>query len=315
MAIENDSSVTEFILTGLTEKSELQLLLFVIFLVNFAATVVGNLSLMSLIFLNSNLQTPMYFFLFNLSFIDLCYSFVFTPKTLMSFVLEKNRISFTGCMTQLFFFCFFANCECDVLTVMAYDRYVAICQPLLYMVIMSPRRCSLMMFGSYLMGFVGAFVLTGCVIRLNFCDSNIINHYMCDIFPLFQLSCSSTYAKELVSSVVVSTVVIGSSIIILMIMIMSYALILFNIIQMSSGKGLSKAMSTCSSHIITVALFYGFGMLTHIKTSSNESVDQRKVFSVFCTFLLPLLNPFIYSLRNKDVKLAIRRTLMRLTVS
>ncbi|XP_028719310.1 olfactory receptor 143-like [Peromyscus leucopus] len=311
MAIENDSSVNEFILTGLTENPELQLPLFVIFLVNFAATVVGNLSLMSLIFLNSNLQTPMYFFLFNLSFIDLCYSFVFTPKTLMSFVLEKNRISFTGCMTQLFFFCFFANCECDVLTVMAYDRYVAICQPLLYMVIMSPRRCSLMMFGSYMIGFVGAFVLTGCVIRLNFCDSNIINHYMCDIFPLLQLSCSSTYAKELVSSVVVSTVVIGSSIIILM----SYALILFNIIQMSSGKGLSKAMSTCSSHIITVALFYGFGVLTHIKTSSNESVDQRKVFSVFCTFLLPLLNPFIYSLRNKDVKLAIRRTLMRLTVS
>ncbi|XP_059122766.1 olfactory receptor 143-like [Peromyscus eremicus] len=311
MAMENDSSVTEFILTGLTENPELQLPLFVIFLVNFVATVVGNLSLMSLIFLNSNLQTPMYFFLFNLSFIDLCYSFVFTPKTLMSFVLEKNRISFTGCMTQLFFFCFFANSECYVLTAMAYDRYVAICQPLLYMVIMSPRRCSLMMFGSYLMGFAGAMVHTGFMIRLNFCDSNVINHYVCDIFPLLQLSCSSIYANELVSSVVVSIVVIASSIIILM----SYALILFNIIQMSSGKGLSKAMSTCSSHIITVALFYGFGVLTHIKTSSNESVDQGKVFSVFCTFLLPLLNPFIYSLRNKDVKLAIRRTLMRLTVS
>ncbi|KAL6091147.1 hypothetical protein STEG23_028600 [Scotinomys teguina] len=243
MAMANDSSVTEFILTGLTEKPELQLPLFVIFLVDFVVTVMGNLCLIILIFLNSNLQTPMYFFLFNLSFIDLCNSFVFTPKTLMSFVLERNIISFTGCMTQLFFFCFFVNSECYVLTVMAYDRYVAICQPLLYMVIMSPRRCSLMMVGSYLMGFVGAFVFTGCVIGLNFCDSNIINHYFCDIFPLLQLSCSTIYANELVSSVFVSTVVIGSSVIILM----SYALILFNITQLSSAMTPGMASENDSS--------------------------------------------------------------------
>ncbi|KAK7806398.1 hypothetical protein U0070_014712 [Myodes glareolus] len=230
MAMKNDSTVTEFVLTGLTDQSELLLPLFILFLVNHTVTVVGNLSLMSLIFINSDLQTPMYFFLFNLSFIDLCYSFVFTPKTLMSFVSEKNTISFTGCMTQLFFFCFFANSECYVLTAMAYDRYVAICQPLLYMVIMSPRTCSLMMFGSYFMGFAGAIVHTGFMIRLNFCDSNIINHYLCDIFPLLQLSCSSTYANELVSSVVIGTVVIASSVVILM----SYALILFNVTQLSS---------------------------------------------------------------------------------
>ncbi|XP_027268028.1 olfactory receptor 143 isoform X2 [Cricetulus griseus] len=310
MAMKNDSSVTEFILTGLVDQPELKLPLFVVFLVNYIVTVVGNLSLMSLIFLNSNLQTPMYFFLFNLSFIDLFYSFVFTPKTLMCFVSEKNTISFGGCMSQLFFFGFFAHSECYVLTAMAYDRYVAICQPLLYMVIMSPKKCSLLMFGSYLMGFVGAIVHTGCMIRLNFCDSNIINHYLCDIFPLLQLSCSNTYANELVSSVVVSTVVLASSLIILL----SYAFILFNVTKLSSGKGLSKAMSTCSSHIITVALFYGFGMLTHIKTSSDESVGQGKILSVFCTFLLPLLNPFIYSLRNKDVKLALKRTMRRFTV-
>ncbi|XP_028611590.1 olfactory receptor 143-like [Grammomys surdaster] len=311
MAMGNDSSVTEFILTGLTDQPELQMPLFFLFLVNSITTVVGNLSLMSLICWNSNLQTPMYFFLFNLSFIDLCYSFVFTPKTLMSFVLEKNVISFTGCMTQLFFMCLFANSECYLLTAMAYDRYVAICQPLTYMVIMSPMTCSLMMFGSYLMGVVGAIVHTGCMVRLSFCGSNIINHYMCDIFPLLQLSCSSTYANELVSSIVVSTVVLASSFLILT----SYALILFNITQLSSGKGLCKAMSTCSSHIMTVVLFYGFGLLTHIKTSSDESVNQGKFFSLFCTFLMPLLNPFIYSLRNKDVKLALKRTLRRLTVS
>ncbi|XP_012968336.1 olfactory receptor 143-like [Mesocricetus auratus] len=310
MAMKNVSIVTEFILTGLTDQPELQLPLFVMFLVNYVITVVGNLSLMSLIYLNSNLQTPMYFFLCNLSFIDLCYSFVFTPKTLMSFVSEKNTISFGGCMTQLFFFGFCAHSECYVLTAMAYDRYVAVCQPLLYMVIMSPRKCPLLMFGSYLMGFVGAVVHTGCMVRLNFCDSNIINHYMCDILPLLQLSCSSTYVDELVSSVIVSTVVIASSLVILM----SYAFILFNVTKLSSGKGLSKALSTCSSHIITVALFYGFGMLTHIKTSSEESVDQGKILSVFCTFLLPLLNPFIYSLRNKDVKLALKRTMRRFTV-
>ncbi|XP_049981673.1 olfactory receptor 143-like [Alexandromys fortis] len=310
-AMKNDSSVTEFILAGLTDRPELQLPLFILFLVYHTVTVVGNLSLMSLILLNSHLQTPMYFFLFNLSFIDLCYSFVFTPKTLMSFVSEKNIISFRGCMTQLFFYCFFAHSECYVLTAMAYDRYVAICQPLLYMVIMSPRTCSLMMFGSYLTGFTAAIVHIVFMIRLNFCNSNIINHYLCDIFPLLQLSCSNIYATELVSSVVASTVVIVSSVIILM----SYALILFNITQLSSGKGLYKAMSTCSSHIITVALFYGFGMLTHIKTSSDESVVQGKILSVFCTFLLPLLNPFIYSLRNKDVKLALKTSLRRLKVN
>uniref|UniRef100_A0A8C6RJT9 Olfactory receptor n=1 Tax=Nannospalax galili TaxID=1026970 RepID=A0A8C6RJT9_NANGA len=288
MVMEHNSSVTEFILKGLTDQPELQLPLFVLFLVNYTATVVGNLSLMSLIILNSHLHTPMYFFLFNLSFIDFCYSFVW-------------------CMTQVFFFCLFVNSECYVLTAMAYDRCVAICRPLLYVVIISPRTCCLLVFGSHLMGFVGAVVLTGCVIRLNFCDSNLINHYMCDISPLLQLSCSSTYVNELLSSVFISTVVIISSLIILT----SYVLVLFNVIQLSSGKGLSKAMSTCSSHIITVALFYGFGVLTHMKTSSAVSVGQVKFFSVFYAFLLPLLNPLIYSLRNKDVKLALKKTLKR----
>ncbi|XP_031199291.1 olfactory receptor 143-like isoform X2 [Mastomys coucha] len=309
MIMENDSSVSEFILMGLTDQPELQLPLFFLFLMNYTATVMGNLSLMSLIFLNSNLHTPMYFFIFNLSFIDFCYSFVFTPKMLMSFVLQKNTISFRGCMTQLFFFCFFVNSESYVLTAMAYDRYVAICQPLMYKVVMSPRICLILMFGSYLMGFAGAMAHTGCMIRLSFCDSNIINHYMCDIFPLLQLSCSSIYVNELVSFVVVGTVITLSSLIILI----SYAMILFNIIHMSSGKGWSKAMGTCGSHIITVSLFYGSGLLAYVKPSSAETVGQGKIFSVFYTFLVPMLNPLIYSLRNKDVKLAVKRTMRRFT--
>ncbi|XP_059122765.1 olfactory receptor 143-like [Peromyscus eremicus] len=309
MTRENDSSVSEFILMGLTDQPELQLPLFVLFLVNYAVTVIGNLSLMSLIFLNSDLHTPMYYFIFNLSFIDFCYSFVFTPKMLMSFVLEKNTISFRGCMTQLFFFSFFVSSECYVLTAMAYDRFVAICQPLLYKVVMSPGICFMLMFGSYLMGFAGAMAHTGCMIRLNFCDSNIINHYMCDIFPLLQLSCSSTYVNELVSFILVGTVLILSSLIILV----SYAMILFNIIHMSSGKDWSKALGTCGSHIVTVSLFYGSGLLAYVKPSSAETVGQGKIFSVFYTFLVPILNPLIYSLRNKDVKLAVKRTMKRIT--
>ncbi|XP_045872804.1 olfactory receptor 143-like [Meles meles] len=309
MAVENDSSVTEFILLGLTDQPELQLPLFFLFLVNYVVTVVGNLSLINLIYLNSHLHTPMYFFLFNLSFIDLCYSFVFTPKMLISFILEKNIISFRECMTQLFFFCFFINSECYVLTAMAYDRYVAICKPLMYTVTMSPQVCSLLMSGSYVMGFAGAMVHTGCMVRLIFCDSNVINHYMCDIFPLLQLSCSSTYASELVISVIVGTVVIISSLIICI----SYTLILSNIIHISASQSLSKAFSTCGSHLVTVGLFYGFGLLTHVKPSSAGSVGQWKFFSVFYTNVVPMLNPFIYSLRNKDIKLALRKTLKRIS--
>ncbi|XP_060233224.1 olfactory receptor 143 [Meriones unguiculatus] len=309
MTVENDSSVSEFILMGLTNQPELQLPLFILFLVNYTATVMGNLSLMNLICLNSNLHTPMYFFLFNLSFIDFCYSMVFTPKMLMSFVLEKNTISFGGCMAQLFFFIFFVNSESYVLTAMAYDRYVAICKPLLYKVVMSPKICCLLVFCSYLMGFASALAHTGCMVRLSFCDANIINHYMCDIFPLLPLSCSSTYVNELMSSVVVGTAIILCCLIILI----SYALILFNIIHMSSGKAWSKALSTCGSHIITVSLFYGFGLLVYVKPLSDETVAQAKFFSVFYTLLVPMLNPLIYSLRNKDVKFAVKKTWKRIT--
>ncbi|KAM4828079.1 olfactory receptor 8C8-like [Thomomys bottae] len=307
--MENGSSVSEFVLLGLTNQPELQMPLFVLFLVNHIITVVGNLSLMNLICMNSQLHTPMYFFLFNLSFIDFCYSFVFTPKMLVGFVSERNVISYPGCITQLFFFCFFVNSESYVLTAMAYDRYVAICQPLQYTVLMSPRTCSLLIFGTYFMGFASAMLLTGCMVRLSFCDFNIINHYMCDIFPLLQLSCSNTFANELVSSVAIGTAIVLCSLIILI----SYGFILFNVIQMSSSKGWSKAMSTCGSHIIMVGLFYGFGILAYVKPKSNESVSQGKFFSVFYTLIVPMINPLIYSLRNKDVKLALKRTLKRIT--
>uniref|UniRef100_A0A7N4PL17 Olfactory receptor n=1 Tax=Sarcophilus harrisii TaxID=9305 RepID=A0A7N4PL17_SARHA len=305
MALKNDSSVTEFILAGLTDQPELQLPLFFLFLGIYVVTIVGNMGLIILIGINSQLHTPMYYFLFNLSFVDLCYSSVFTPKMLMNFISKKNIISYSGCMAQLYFFCFLSIVECYVLTIMAYDRYVAICNPLLYNVIMSNQVCSWLLCGAYVMGFAGAMAHTGCMLRLVFCGVHIINHYLCDILPLLQLSCTSIHVNELVVFIVVGINIIVPSVTILT----SYALILSTILSIHSTEGRSKAFSTCSSHIIAVALFFGSASFMYFKPSSIGSMDQSKVSSVFYTNVGPMLNPLIYSLRNKDVQAAMRKTL------
>ncbi|XP_052045578.1 olfactory receptor 8B3-like [Apodemus sylvaticus] len=307
MGTENVSLVTEFILVGLTKKPDLQCPLFILFLTMYVVTVLGNLGLISLIGLNSHLHTPMYFFLFNLSFVDLWYSSVFTPKMLMNFISEKNIISYRGCMIQLFFFCFFSISECYVLTSMAYDRYVAICNPLLYNMVMSPKLCLSLMLSSYMMAFSGAMAHTGCMLRLIFCDENTINHYFCDILPLLQLSCTSTYVNELEVFVVVGINILVPSITIFI----SYGFILSSIFHIRSKEGRSKAFSTCSSHIIAVSLFFGSGAFMYLKPSSAESMNDSKISSVFYTNTVPLLNPLIYSLRNKDVKGALITTLSK----
>uniref|UniRef100_G1SH71 Olfactory receptor n=1 Tax=Oryctolagus cuniculus TaxID=9986 RepID=G1SH71_RABIT len=308
MAITNGSLVTEFILVGLTDQPVLQLPLFFLFLVTYTVTVLGNLGLIILIVLNSHLQTPMYFFLFNLSFIDLCYSSVFTPKMLLNFVSKKNIISYMGCMTQLFFFCFFVISECYVLTSMSYDRYVAICKPLLYNITMSQKVCANLMLGSYLMAFAGAMAHTGCILRLTFCDANTINHYFCDLIPLLELSCTSTYVNEVEIFIVVGINIIVPSLTIFI----SYGFILSSILRISSTEGRSKAFSTCSSHIVAVSLFFGSGAFMYLNPSSSGSMDEGKVSSVFYTIVVPMTNPLIYSLRNKDVKIALRKTLSRI---
>ncbi|XP_004604834.1 olfactory receptor 145-like [Sorex araneus] len=307
MAPANSSLVTEFILAGLTDQPGLQLPLFFIFLVMYIVTVLGNVGLMTLIGLNSNLQTPMYFFLFNLSFVDLCYSTVFTPKMLVNFVSEKNIISYTGCMTQLYFFCFFSISECYVLTSMAYDRYVAICNPLTYSIAMSPKVCASLMLASYLMAFSGSLAHTGFMLRLTFCDASTINHYFCDLLPVLQLSCTDTYVNEMVVIIVVGINIAVPCITIFF----SYGSIVCSILRMSSTEGRSKAFSTCSSHIVAVSLFFGSASFMYLKPSSPTSMDQGKISSVFYTNTVPLMNPLIYSLRNKDVKLALRKTLSR----
>ncbi|XP_004597769.1 olfactory receptor 8B12 [Ochotona princeps] len=306
MATEN-SSVTEFILTGLTDQPGLQLPLFFLFLGFYAVTVVGNLGLIMLISVNSNLHIPMYFFLFNLSFIDFSYSTTLTPKMLMGFVSEKNVISFGGCMTQFFFFCFFVFSESYILSAMAYDRYVAICKPLLYTVIMSPQVCLLLLLGVYGMGVFGAVAHMGNLMFMNFCTNNLINHYMCDIIPLLELSCNSSYINLLLVFIIV-TIGIGIPIVTIFI---SYGFILSNILNISSTEGRSKAFSTCSSHIIVVSLFFGSGAFMYLKPPSILPLDQGKVSSVFYTAVVPMLNPLIYSLRNRDVKIALTKTLNR----
>ncbi|XP_057606213.1 olfactory receptor 147-like [Hippopotamus amphibius kiboko] len=302
----NDSSVTEFILLGLTQQPELQLPLFFIFLGIYVITVVGNTGLIILIALNPHLHTPMYYFVFNLSIIDLCYSSVVTPKMLMSFV-NQNVISYAECMAQLCFFSFFVIDECYILTSMAYDRYAAICKPLLYKVSMSYQVCLMLMVGTYVMGLMGATAHTGCMLRLSFCDGNIINHYMCDIPPLLQLSCTSTYINELVVLVVVGISVIVPSLTISI----SYTLILSNIFCIHSTQGRSKAFSTCSSHIFVVSLFFGSSAFMYLKPFPAGSLDQDKISTVFYTIVGPMMNPFIYSLRNKDVQVALSKALRK----
>ncbi|KAM5310916.1 olfactory receptor 8B12 isoform 2-T2 [Glossophaga mutica] len=307
MAADNTSSVTEFILVGLTDQPGLQLPLFFLFLGFYVVTVVGNLGLITLIGLNSHLHTPMYLFLFNLSFIDFSYSSVIIPKMLVSFVSKKNIISHTGCMTQLFFFCFFVFCESFILSAMAYDRYVAICKPLLYTVTMSPQVCLFLLLGVYGMGFGGAIAHTGNILSLIFCADNLVNHYMCDILPLLELSCNSSYLNIQAVFIIVA---FGIGVPVVTIFL-SYGFILSSISHIGSTEGRSKAFSTCGSHILAVSLFFGSGTFAYLKPPSIIPLDQGKVCTLFYTIVVPMSNPLIYSLRNKDVKLAMKKCLSK----
>ncbi|XP_068936742.1 olfactory receptor 8G50-like [Petaurus breviceps papuanus] len=307
MEKRNYSLVTEFIIIGLTDQSELQLPLFFLFLGIYVVTVLGNLGMIILIGLSSHLHKPMYYFLFNLSFIDLCQSTVITPKMLVNFVSEKNTIFYSDCMTQFYFFVFFAISECQMLAVMAYDRYVAICHPLRYGLFMSCQVCSCLVGGGYALGLAGAIAHTVCLLRVFFCKENMINHYFCDLLPLLKLSCSSTYVNEVVTLASNTFNILFPTLTI----ICSYVLIIASILKIQSTGGRSKAFSTCSSHIAAVGVFFGSLTFMYLQPSSVNSMDQGKVSSVFYTIIVPMLNPLIYSLRNKDVKIALRKVIER----
>ncbi|XP_062053924.1 olfactory receptor 8H1-like [Lepus europaeus] len=307
MGRRNNTNVSEFILMGLTDAAEIQLLLFVLFLVMYFVTVLGNVGMILIIRLDLQLHTPMYFFLTHLSFLDLIYSTVITPKTLENLLTSNKYISFTGCFTQMYFFVFLAAAECFLLSSMAYDRYVAICNPLHYAVIMSPGLYHALVTGSYMIGLMDSSVNMLCMSRLNFCDSNVVHHFFCDLSPILTMSCTDTYDIEIIIFIFAGATLIMS----LMTIAVSYISILSTILKINSTSGKQKAFSTCASHLLGVTIFYGTMIFTYLKPSKSYSLGKDQVASVFYTIVIPMLNPLIYSLRNKEVKNALYRVMQR----
>uniref|UniRef100_A0A8D1KW29 Olfactory receptor n=1 Tax=Sus scrofa TaxID=9823 RepID=A0A8D1KW29_PIG len=304
MEAENCTRFTEFTFLGLSSRQDVQQGLFVLFLLVYGITVVANLGMILLIQMDPRLHTPMYYFLSNLSFCDVCYSSSVSPKMLADFLSEQKRIPYNLCAVQMYLFGTFADVECLMLAVMAYDRYVAICNPLLYTMAMSRRVCTQLVAIVYIEGLVDSAIHICCTFRLSFCNSNIIEHFFCEIPPLLALSSSDTTFNEIML-LISSCCVVGCSIITVL---LSYSYILTTILRMNSAEGRRKAFSTCASHLTAVAVFHGTLLFMYFRPSSSYSMDTDKIASVFYTVVIPMLNPLIYSLRNKDVKDALKKT-------
>ncbi|KAM6159111.1 olfactory receptor 8U3-like [Rhynchocyon petersi] len=303
MAERNNTRVTEFILLGFAVDRDVEIVLFMLILVVYTLTLVGNSGMISLIRLDSRLHTPMYFFLSNLAFVDLCYSSSIAPKFLGTLLTKHRSISFYACATQLGFFLTFLITETFLLAVMAYDRYVAICNPLLYMVIMSHKVCVCLVLGPYLYSFSVALFHTTVTFQLFYCGPNIINHFYCDDVPLMALACSDTSLKEILLFIFAGVNTISS----LTIILISYLYVVAAILRIQSAEGRYKAFSTCASHLTAVTIFYGTLIFMYLQPKSNHSLDTDKMASVFYTIVIPMLNPMIYSLRNQEVKNALRK--------
>nr|XP_048301624.1 olfactory receptor 8H1-like [Myodes glareolus] len=303
MNVWNHTNDPNFMLMGLTDSKEIQLVLSVLFLFIYMATVLGNIGMMLIIHLDVQLHTPMYFFLTHLSFLDLIYSTVITPKTLENLLTSRKSISFMGCFSQLYLFALLAVTECFILSSMAYDRYVAICNPLLYPVIMSTRRSHVLISVSYMIGAMDSSGTVFRIITLNFCKSKVIHHFFCDVFPILALSCSDTHDAEVTIFILAGITVVLS----LIPLSSSYVSILSTILKINSSSGKHKAFSTCASHLLGVTVFYGTVIFTYMKPSKSYSLGKDQVASVFYTIVIPMLNPLIYSLRNKEVKSAVIR--------
>ncbi|ELW64644.1 olfactory receptor 1J4 isoform X1 [Tupaia chinensis] len=307
---ENQSSVSEFLLLGLPIRPEQQGLFFALFLGMYLTTVLGNLLIILLIRLDSRLHTPMYFFLSHLALTDVSFSSVTVPKMLVNMHTQDQSILYAGCVTQMYFFIFFGCIDNLLLGVMAYDRYVAICHPLHYTTIMRENLCISLVAGSWLFSCSSAMSHTLSLVRLSFCADNTIPHFFCDLAALLKLSCSDTSINELV----IFTVGALGIIIPLVGILVSYVRIGISILRVPSAKGICKALSTCGSHLSVVFLFYGTIMVLYIFPSSNNSNDKDIIASVMYTVVTPMLNPFIYSLRNRDMKGALGRLLRRDTL-
>ncbi|XP_040089856.1 olfactory receptor 9K2-like [Oryx dammah] len=303
MGTTNHSEVTDFILVGFRVLPELHILLFLLFLLIYAMILLGNVGMMVIIMTDPRLNTPMYFFLGNLSFIDLFYSSVIAPKAMINFWSESKSISFAGCVTQLFLFALFIVTEGFLLAAMAYDRFIAICNPLLYPVQMSTRFCVQLVAGSYFCGCISSILQTSMTFTLSFCASRTIEHFYCDDRPLQRLSCSNIFIHKLVSFCLSGIIILPTIIVI----IVSYLYIVSTVLKIPSTEGRQKAFSTCSSHLGVVSILYGAGSFMYL--TPDTFPELSKVASLCYTLVTPMLNPLIYSLRNKDVKEALRKIL------
>ncbi|KAG5200131.1 hypothetical protein JEQ12_006610 [Ovis aries] len=303
MEEHNRTVLSEFILMGITDRPELQAPLFGLFLIIYVTSVVGNLGMVILTKVDSRLQTPMYFFLRHLALTDLGYSTAVGPKMLVNFVVDQNKISYYLCATQMGFFIMFIINELFILATMSYDRYVAICNPLLYTVIMSQRVCKVLVAIPYVYSTFVSLLITIKLFNSFFCGYNVINHFYCDNFPLLSLLCSNTHEIELMIMIFSAFNLTFT----LAILLVSYLLILAAILRMKSAEGRRKAFSTCGSHLTVVTVFYGTLTFMYVKPKSSHSFDTDKVASIFYTLVIPMLNPLIYSLRNKDVNYALQK--------
>ncbi|XP_034349344.1 olfactory receptor 1468-like [Arvicanthis niloticus] len=306
----NQTAISQFLLLGLPIPPEHHHLFYALFLAMYLTTVLGNLIIIILIRLDSHLHTPMYLFLSNLSFSDLCFSSVTMPKLLQNMQSQVPSIPYAGCLTQMYFFLFFGDLESFLLVVMAYDRYVAICFPLHYTSIMSTKLCVSLVLLSWVLTTSHAMLHTLLLTRLSFCENNVIPHFFCDLSALLKLACSDIHINELV------ILIIGGLVVILpfLLIIVSYARIVSSILKVPSTRGIHKVFSTCGSHLSVVSLFYGTIIGLYLCPSANNSTLKDTVISMMYTVVTPMLNPFIYSLRNRDMKAALKRVFRKKTI-
>ncbi|XP_036594500.1 olfactory receptor 13C9-like [Trichosurus vulpecula] len=309
----NETTVTEFFLKGLSGYPRLEIIFFVLILVMYVVILLGNGILIVISILDPHLHTPMYFFLSNLSFLDICYTSTSIPPTLVSFLSQKKSISFSGCIVQMFLGLAMGTTECVLLATMAFDRYVAICKPLRYPIIMSKNVYVQMAAGSWISGGVNSLVQTILVAQLPFCRNNVINHFSCEILAVMKLACADISGNEFIMMVATTVFTLTP----LLLIVVSYTLIISSILKIHSAEGRSKAFSTCSAHLTVVIIFYGTILFMYMKPKSKESLNSDKLqatdklISMFYGVMTPMMNPLIYSLRNKDVKEAVKHLLGR----
>ncbi|KAG9462877.1 hypothetical protein GDO78_022943 [Eleutherodactylus coqui] len=305
MTVDNSTPVTEFVLAGLGNQADLQVILFLIFMLLYMVTLVANMLIMIIPNFNVTLHTPMYFFLYNLAFLDICYSSVVVPKMLINFMSQKKMISFWGCMLQIHFFHFLGSTEAILFSFMSYDRYVAIAQPLRYTTIMSYNVCFGLASCAWVMGFFHALLHTIMTAGLPFCGPNIVKHFYCDVKPVVKLACTDVSLNLKLLTRVTGTLTITT----LMLIILSYIFIGKCLSKIKTSQGRRRALSTCSGHFTVVILQYGTAIFIYMRSSTNESLEQDKPAAIMFSAITPALNPIIYTLRNKDMKKALKKLL------